>query len=249
MPSKLHLKLGGKIQEPFSRFARWTRQFFGGAKILANVGPISTGQGAWGISEISRGARKGSSRVSRTSTNYGSPMGAGLAARGERLGGPTAREVDVRTQRQHSDSSRSFLVVSATGSVRSARESRREKARCPFVHDAARRVWKSFVTFVNDSLSRPSQCTRLISCHEIPIATRRIDKRAWPRDETHWNLPDELVEKNVWLYWHEVWQQWTNQRDFAWRRRNSWFSQPNFSHGNHKNPVPFTEREKIAKKK
>lgn len=33
-------------------------------------------------------------------------------------GGPTAREVDVRTPRQHSDSSRSFLVVSATGSAR-----------------------------------------------------------------------------------------------------------------------------------
>lgn len=52
-------------------------------------------------------------------------MGAGLAARGERLGGPTAREVDVRTPRQHSDCS--FLPGGLRDwfRARSARENQR----------------------------------------------------------------------------------------------------------------------------
>jgi len=55
--------------------------------------------------------------------------------------GPTAREVDVRTPRQHSDSSRSFLVVSATGSPREAWPLTREKD--TWVHAGS--PWKSFV--------------------------------------------------------------------------------------------------------
>lgn len=68
-------------------------------------------------------------------------------------GGPTAREVDVRTPRQHSDSSRSFLVVSATGSAHgSGREHHPRNAKKRLVRSApSSRPWKSFVTFVNGS--------------------------------------------------------------------------------------------------
>lgn len=57
----------------------------------------------------------------------------GRSWRTTRRDGPIAREVDVRTPRQHSESSRSFLVVSARLVPRSVRPHQPERKRCFYV--------------------------------------------------------------------------------------------------------------------
>lgn len=78
------------------------------------------------------------------------------------------REVDVRTPRQHSDSSRSFLVVSATGSALAERHRARTSRKRPPLPFARRRAKVSSLSLTGYhrvfQIHAPDYFTNSIAC-------------------------------------------------------------------------------------